>query len=82
MTNRFGLSNVTVEPDAQGAGRPWGGGPTGIFKMPASCGLRECSLCFRFESARSPEEGMRQAAGQRRRVAAYFEGFAEAAEIF
>jgi hypothetical protein len=81
-TTRFDLSNVTVEPDPPRGGKRWDGGGTVIFKMPASDGFRERVLYFRFENARTPEEGMRQAAEQLRHVAEYFLGLAEAAAKF
>jgi hypothetical protein len=81
-TTRFDLSNVTVEPDPPRAGKPWDGGGTVVFKMPASRGLRERVLYFRFENARTPEEGMRQAANQLHHVPEYFVGLADAAAKF
>jgi hypothetical protein len=81
-TERFDLSNITVEPDRPPPEKSWQGGGTVIFKMTASGGMRERSLQFRFEDAKNPEEGMRKAAEQLRQVAEYFVGLAEAAMKF
>jgi hypothetical protein len=69
------MNNVIIEAD-----KNWIGGGTVIFKMPASEGLRERSLHFRFENAESVEEGRREAARPLRRVADYFQGLADLAE--
>jgi hypothetical protein len=69
------MNNVVIEAD-----KNWIGGGTVIFTRPASVGLRERYLYFRFENAESVDEGRRQAARQLRRVAEYFQGLADLAE--